>query len=566
MGGKENIGKHRIQTGEGPAELEVHHVGPYPIIRYFLDKLGFIRMARSHLGTSKDSVLDPGLTLSLLIQEILVSPLPLYKISEWVDGISTDALGITKAQKKALNDDRVARVLETLASVRGKTLFFQIALRAIKCFELDCRQIHNDTTTITFHGAYKGSVEEPRITWGVNKDYRPDLKQLVFGLNVTRDGGVPISHQVYSGNRTDDTIHLENLEELREILGRSDFIYVADSKLCTKKNLANIERYHGKFVTVLPRTWKEDKAFRKALEAGGEVRWRKIHGDNAEGQESRTIWSTNSGPEETPQGYRIIWYRDSRKKALDAAAREESLKKTEEELRALVPRLNRGALKQRGAIKQKVQAILKKNRCEGLVDFSVVSTEKVTLTRLRRGRPRKGDPLREVRTKIFHLEWKRNKAAIKAKSRTDGVFPLITNLSPREASKEKVFLIYKDQALVERRHKVMKSDLVVAPVYVKKTKRVQGILHATFLALVVYSLIEREARKNMERMGKGEIPILPESRSSKSPTTSRILEIFRDVSWYEFKRGEEHLVFPLKLTKLQKEVLGLLGMDPKHYI
>jgi transposase len=74
----------------------------------------------------------------------------------------------------------------------------------------------------------------------MNKDHRPDLKQLVFGLNVTADGAVPISHDIYSGNRTDDTIHLGNVDSLRQLLGRSDFIYVADSKLATRKNLGDV--------------------------------------------------------------------------------------------------------------------------------------------------------------------------------------------------------------------------------------------------------------------------------------------------------------------------------------
>ena len=34
------------------------------------------------------------------------------------------------------------------------------------------------------------------------KDGRPDLKQLVFGLNMGGDGGVPLPHHVWSDNLT----------------------------------------------------------------------------------------------------------------------------------------------------------------------------------------------------------------------------------------------------------------------------------------------------------------------------------------------------------------------------
>jgi transposase len=50
---------------------------------------------------------------------------------------------------------------------------------------------------------------------GYNKDHRPDLKQIVFGMNTTEDGHVPIVHQLFDGNRTDDTTHIDNWERLR---------------------------------------------------------------------------------------------------------------------------------------------------------------------------------------------------------------------------------------------------------------------------------------------------------------------------------------------------------------
>ena len=135
--------------------------------------------------------------------------------------------------------------------------------------------MHFDTTTVTLHGAYEGSKAAPRITHGVNKDHRPDLKQLLFGLNVTSDGAVPLSHHVWSGNQSDSTVHRGNVEQLRHLLARDDFVYVADSKLCSTRNLAYIDQHGGKFVTVLPRTRREDRAFRDELRKRP-VRWYRL--------------------------------------------------------------------------------------------------------------------------------------------------------------------------------------------------------------------------------------------------------------------------------------------------
>ena len=45
------------------------------------------------------------------------------------------------------------------------------------------------------------------ITWGYNKDHRPDLKQLLYILTVSGDSGVPLYFQVASGNVVDDQTH-----------------------------------------------------------------------------------------------------------------------------------------------------------------------------------------------------------------------------------------------------------------------------------------------------------------------------------------------------------------------
>jgi hypothetical protein len=52
----------------------------------------------------------------------------------------------------------------------------------------------------------------------------------------------------------------------RCFLGRADFLYVADSKLCSHDNLSFIDQAGGRFVTVMPRSRREDKHFRKLLQ------------------------------------------------------------------------------------------------------------------------------------------------------------------------------------------------------------------------------------------------------------------------------------------------------------
>ena len=138
-------------------------------------------------------------------------------------------------------------------------------------------------------------------------------------------------------------------------------------------------------------------------------------------------------------------------------------------------------------------------------------------------------------------------------------------MEPRMTSKKEVLLIYKYQPYVEKRHALFKSELEVAPVYLKKPRRAAGLLHAVYLAMTLDALIERALRLGMKREGVDALPILPEGRLTKSPTTARLLEMFSDVCWYEFERGGETITFPIALSPLQKQLLQLLGMDPSVY-
>ena len=75
---------------------------------------------------------------------------------------------------------------------------------------------------------------------------------------------------------------------------------------------------------------------------------------------------------------------------------------------------------------------------------------------------------------------------------TDGRYLLVTNdwhLSARE-----MLALYRRKDGVEKRFQVSKGELKVSPVYLHKDERIEAMLLVNMLALLAYSLLERQVR------------------------------------------------------------------------
>jgi len=176
------------------------------------------------------------------------------------------------------------------------------------------------------------------ITWGHSKDHRPDLKQLLYILTVSRDGAIPIHYRAASGNVTDDVTHRDTWELLCQLAERRDFLYGADCKLGTSENMKYIHRNGGRFITVLPRTRREDTALRQRL-ARGEVAWRHIMDKVDDEGQLIDRFSSLREPALSQEGFRIGWFHSTRKAELDTVALAGRINRATAELTQLQERL-----------------------------------------------------------------------------------------------------------------------------------------------------------------------------------------------------------------------------------
>lgn len=540
-------------------------IGGHPIIQFFMDKLKINEIIGSYIRQDKRIKLSMEKTLSILIHNILTTPAPLYEIADWLKPLDEERLGLEKEDASSINDDRVGKALESFYCGRHKDIFFRLALRAIKLFEIDCRQIHQDTTTVTFSGKYGGWNTPEFMTYGINKDHRPDLKQLILGISVTADGAVPLVHEIYDGNQTDDRLHPANHKRLRKLLKCSDFIYVADCKLATNDNLGKIAACGGRFVSVMPRSWKEDRLFRDQVRKG-EINWRHLlsRTNNRKPKSKQDHYFLAQGDYTTDNGYRLLWIRSSQKTEQDADLRKRAIKKALDELRITQTRINTYNLKTPEKIEKKITTILKQNNCTEFIHYEIHKDFHCSAHHKKVGRPKLNDSGISIQKEYLSVSFQLNEKHIKQEELTDGVFPLITNL--KDHKPKKVLEIYKYQPFLEKRHSQLKTYQEIAPVFLKKPARVIAYLHMNVMALMVATLIERQLRIGMKRKSIKSLPIYPEGKTCKYPTTFDIIRLFKGIERYEVVQGENIYVFPAALNKTQKQVLALLDAPVSLYL
>ena len=541
-------------------DTKIKPVEILPLVKYYMDELGLARLFDKYVPNNGMDI-APAQVLSMMVMNIMVSAKPLYRVEDWLHDYLD---GVTEGRFEAAkyNDDRLGRNLDLMFDADRASLMTELSANAIVVHQLETQEMHNDSTSVTFIGDYHGEGPKTvKITHGYNKDHRPDCKQIVFGLNITADGHVPLSYQLYDGNQADVTTHIPNWEQLREMLGKEDFIYVADSKLCSYENLNTIAENGGLFITVIPRNFREVKGFLERVRAGEEIQWQYAHNVPDSRKKGRTRSYRIHVGERMDEGYRILWIHSEVKEALDRKARENRISKAERALETLSTGLNQRFLKTREQIEQAV-----KKATQGASAYlSVTIHEDRTTEQVQVGQGRPGPNTRYKEKKKIHyqVEWTRDEREIRKAQRTDGFFPLVdnTSLDPVE-----VLRTYKNQPYLEKRFNTHKSVLEVAPVFLKTPQRIEAMMFLYFIALMLVSLIERRIRLEMQEQKIDSLPMRPAGMHTKKPTWRTIVDSFHGVHLATIEQSGKIIHTALKgLSTLRRRILALLKVPATIY-
>ena len=554
--------------------LRSQSVGALPLLNYFVARMGLADHLQSYLPRDDARLrLAPAAVIGLLVRNIVVARRPVYALGEWAAPYDQVLLGLEPGDEAVLNDDRVGRTLDRLFDADRASLITGAVLAVVREFGVELAQMHNDSTTVTVSGSYAGADGRPRggkataaICRGHNKDFRPDLKQLLFILTVSADGAVSIACRVAGGNTPDDVTHVPTWNELRALVGHADFLYVADSKLASKEAMGHIAGHGGRFVTVVPRGRREDTWFRDWAQSHAPAWQEALRRPGGRSGDPERIWRTFEAPAPSVDGYRVIWVHSSSKAARDAAARAARIEAGLAALDALAARLAgpKSRMKTRVAVEEAAAAALTAAGATRWVGFTINESSAVAFRQERRGRPGSETRYRRSEKPVFTVSAAMRAEAVAYDAATDGCFPLITNdaaLTPAE-----VLAAYRYQPNLERRHHMLKGPQEVAPVCLQTPQRIEALLLCHFFAMLAEALIEREIRASMKAAGLPGIPLYPELRDCPCPSAPRILEIFHDVQRHQLiSEGEVVQSFEPQLTALQQQVLELLHVPASVY-
>ena len=137
----------------------------------------------------------------------LLNPKAQDKIGQWAQ--RSGVCDYYNISEEELNDDRLGRALERIAK-HAFTVQSQLILHLVKKFKLDVSNIHYDISNVELWGAYERQLNEsgqadvgPSPMYGRTKSGRKNVKQVQFGINVARDGAVPIDLIPSNGNRAE---------------------------------------------------------------------------------------------------------------------------------------------------------------------------------------------------------------------------------------------------------------------------------------------------------------------------------------------------------------------------
>lgn len=523
----------------GPPSTE-QTLGALPVVATFCRRLDIAGIIDRAAPVREVAYATHGQVVEALIANRLTSPAPMVHVAGWARQFAVGP--VFGCDPDVLNDDRIARALDALAPV-AEQVTGSVAAAAIAAYGVDISQLHWDMTSVSLYGDYPaGDPSFPQPRFGHPKDRRPDLKQIQAGVATAADGGVPVFWRPYSGGVGEVAQVVGAMEALRRLAGPRRFLLIGDSKLLSYPNIAAMIGARVSFcapasksfvpATVLagcdyaaatPVDYTAERDSTRPVEARGHYRVL---------EDAMTV----TGPRKNDPSFalRRVFVHSSARAGAAATARAKKLERARDDLTRLTRGLGSRHYPTAAAVTARVTTITRERRVGDYLRTRIDTDANARPT----------------------LDWHFDTDAINAEAATDGWYALLTNL-PATVSAADVLARYKNQpATSERRYHDVKGPLAVAPMFLHTNRRIAALISVVCLALLIYCLVEREARRNLAPATR--LDGLYVGRPAK-PTAGLVFTALATLRLRTTSDGTAEIAQP---DALQLRLLDLLKIDP----
>jgi hypothetical protein len=443
-----------------------YQVGALPVLYALLETLQVRHIINRYCPTRGE--VDHGTVAVVLILNRLMFPLPLYQVADWVG--RTTLVAVLGVPATKFNDDRLGRTLDALYP-HLEAIWLEVVEVAILKADIDLSLIFYDLTAFIAHGRYAASEQ---VDFGFAHNTPMNKRKFKMGLNATADGNLPWLYRFLPGQTADQATVADNMHNLAAWLQQRGYrlaetLIVGDRAMLSDEIAIAYDRYGLRHLTGLRCAKKEHKAL---LTQWPSERFTdfplEIGPDPQYWGRGCTVTFTHAGETATHRGLVILsgpmrdQLRHSRQTQLDAL---------DQKLSQLRQRIGQPRYRTIKAIQRSANA-----RCH---DSKVGHLMAVTVY--------------ETAAGVVNLHWQIDQEALYQVEEKDGRYLLVTN--DWSLSHQEMFALYRQKDGVEKRFTICKSDLRVSPVYLHQDQRIASMLLLNMIALLAYSLLERQVRQ-----------------------------------------------------------------------
>ncbi len=375
-----------------------------------------------------------------------------------------DLLGVPDEQ---VTKDRLYRTLDALMAAKD-VIEGDVKERLGTLFDLKFDLVLCDLTSSFFEGLAEGNEEAAR---GYSRDHRSDCKQVVLAMVVSVEG-FPLWHEVFPGNKSDNTALPGIVDAVSAKFGSMRRIWVVDRGLATEKSVQYLRDQKQSFLVGTP----------KGMLQEFEAEW--CTADWALVRPQVQVKVVQKGGE----AYVLARSRLRRKK--ERAMRRRQLHGLRDDLRGLAGRVATGRLKDAAKVQQAVGRLAE--RWPAAWRFVAVTvTPPVPPPPPAKGEKRKkGEKAEKGRPGAVAWVW--DKPGLKGAMSRDGAYLLLSDQTSWTA--EQLWTTYIQLTRAEDAFRTLKSRELLRPIWHQTAGRVKAHVFVCVLAYLLWKALEHMLR------------------------------------------------------------------------